>query len=112
MPEGYQSVPVPPEIADEVRLFVERVQEHAGAESGFQKEDIALIEPEERQFDASILATPVLYISATVLASISKTWIETYVTPVIIERLHPPSEKFKKWLAGVVGVKPKKVRRR
>lgn len=112
MPEGYQNVPVPLEIADEVRLFVESVQKHAGAESGFQKDDIELIESEEQQFDAGIITLPVLYISSAVLTSISKAWIEKYVTPVIMERLHAPSQQFKDWLGEVIGVKQKKARRR
>jgi hypothetical protein len=107
MAEDFKSIPVPPPIQAEVRILVEKLQEHAGDDFGFANDDIELLAPPQgKNFDvATSLVTVALLVPSTLLTSVSKAWLEKYVTPVIMERLHPPSEQFKQWLRHVFKVK-------
>ena len=105
MTSDFESVPIPKEFEAEVRIFVEEVQEHATRSREFAKDDVAVIEPEVRQFDAGTAIQPILYVSAIVFSSITKAWVDKYITPVILKKLHRPSHKFEAWLEQTLKLK-------
>ena len=105
MANDFKSVTVPKDIEAEVRIFVEEAQQQARQTGAFRKEDVALIEPETRQFDSGTAIQVILYLSGIAFSTITKAWVEKYVTPVILKKLHRPSEKFETWLQQALKLK-------
>jgi hypothetical protein len=105
MAEEFKSVEVPKEIEAEVRIFVEKAQEHAAQTHAFEKADVDLVESEVKKFDGSTAIQPILYVSGIVFSSITKAWVDKYVTPVILEKLHRSSQKFEAWLQQTLKLK-------
>jgi hypothetical protein len=106
MAEEFDSILVPEDIEPEVRILVEQLQEHTAERHGYDKSDIVLVKPDVEYFDtAAVAMSAALFIPTTVVASISKAWIDKYVTPVVIKRLNHSSQKFQKWLEQVLKVK-------
>ncbi len=101
----FRNVNVPLEFEKEVSILVEKLQEAAGDESGFDKEDVELLRPDAKHLDPGTVITPVLSMAGVVAAWITKAWFKEYVLPTIMERLKRPSKKFEKWFQQTLGVR-------
>jgi hypothetical protein len=88
---------VPGDLADDGAAIVDLLREAARSQG--KDADVALLgRGSSRGFEPGTLSTSVLLIGGSASTWLTKHWIDTYLWPLVQQRIDRPSRKFVDWL--------------
>ncbi|MGE5191743.1 MAG: hypothetical protein ACM3U2_04530 [Deltaproteobacteria bacterium] len=87
---------VPDEMAEEAEAVVRLLKEAARAQR--LGDEVSLRRPEPGEPGQESLTAVVLFIGASTAGWLTKEWLETYLWPLIRQRIDAPSRRFVDWL--------------
>ena len=95
-----QSFIVPADMVAEAAAVVKLLKEAASAQG--LEEQVYLLQPKSKGFGPGELATTVLYVGGGTLGWLTGKWLDTYLWPLVQQRIDGPSKRFVRWLDEVL----------